>query len=241
MTILLCNDDGIFSPGLKALEDVFSGIHDVWVMAPDRERSGVGMGVTFFDAIRVTSVADRKFAVSGTPADCAIVGLRGGWIPRPDVVVSGINAGANLGTDVLYSGTVAAARQAALMGIPAIGISLDRYGFDSDFTPAARLLAMHLEWLVREWREGFFWNINVPVDLRSQELYPATLCRRLYFDRIESFVAPGGERYCFILGEIHTDPASGEQSDGLLVSSGKASLTRVACEPGVWAFPMDST
>lgn len=234
MRVLLSNDDGIFSPGLHALEKVLAEAHDVWVVAPDRERSGVSQCITFFEAIKVVQVADRKFAISGTPADCAIVALKGNFIPRPDVVVSGINAGANLGTDVLYSGTVAAARQAALMGVPAIGISLDRYGFDSDFQPSALLLARNLEELVRRWQPGFFWNINVPPALADESLHPATLCVRKYLDRIESFIAPNGERYCFVVGELVTDESSPPDSDGVLVRKGLPSLTRVRCQPSVF-------
>lgn len=234
MRILLANDDGIFSPGLHALERVFSEAHEVWVVAPDRERSGVSHCITFFEAIKVIQVADRKFTINGTPADCSIVAIKGGFIPRPDVVVSGINAGPNLGTDVLYSGTVAAARQAAMMGIPAIAISLDRYGFDSDFEPTAMLLAQNIDMLVQNWEPGFFWNINVPTVLSGTELRQSTLCVRNYKDRIESFMAPNGERYCFVVGQIETDLDSSPDSDGSVVKSGHPSITKVLCQPSVF-------
>jgi 5'-nucleotidase len=234
MKILLANDDGIFSPGLHALEKVLSEGHEVWVVAPDRERSGVSQCITFFEAIKVAQVADQKFAINGTPADCTIVALKGGFVPRPDVVISGINAGPNLGTDVIYSGTVAAARQASLMGIPGIAISLDRYGFDSDFLPAANLLEKHLQNLVQNWKPGFFWNINVPSVLLSDELQEASLCVRRYLDRIESFIAPNGERYCFVVGEIGTDEKSQHNSDVFFVQKGLAAITRVKSQPSVY-------
>ncbi len=234
MRILLANDDGIFSPGLHALEKVFSEAHEVWVVAPDRERSGVSQCITFFEAIKVVQVADRKFAINGTPADCSIVAIKGGFIPKPDVVVSGINAGPNLGTDVLYSGTVAAARQAALMGIPAIAISLDRYGFDSDFEPTAMLLAQNIEKLIRDWEPGFFWNINVPPVLLGTELKEASLCVRKYMDRIESFLAPNGERYCFVVGSIETALESSDDTDGSIVKGGHPSISRVLCQPSIF-------
>jgi len=232
--VLLTNDDGVFSPGLHALESALGQKHEVWVLAPDRERSGVGQSITFSDALRVRRLDDHRFAASGTPADCTILAMKGDFVPRPDVVVSGINAGPNLGTDVLYSGTAAGARQAVLMKVPGVAVSLNRFGFDSDFTPAAALLAEHLEQLVSSWEEDFFYNLNVPEELRHHGLFEGSLCRRVYHDRIDSFTSPTGERFCFVVGKIATEPAPEPESDGGLMLQGKASMTKVMAQPSVW-------
>lgn len=123
MKILLTNDDGIKSLGLRALQDVLGGEHEVWTVAPDRERSGSSHCISIKNPVRFHQVEERQFACGGTPADCVLFSCLGALPERPDLVISGINLGPNIGTDIIYSGTAAAARQAALMDIPAVAIS----------------------------------------------------------------------------------------------------------------------
>lgn len=134
LRILLTNDDGIHAPGLKTLESIaqiFSD--DVWVVAPETDQSGASHSLTLNDPLRLREVKERHFAVKGTPTDCVIMALR--YIlngkPKPDLVLSGVNRGQNIADDVTYSGTVAGAMEAAVLGYRAIALS-QAYGFDSD-------------------------------------------------------------------------------------------------------------
>ena len=127
MRVLLTNDDGIQAPGLWALYHTFSARHQVTVVAPDRERSAVGHAITLHQPIRFEKIRVNDcltgFAVSGTPADCVKLGLAELLTAPPELVVSGINPGANVGINVNYSGTVAAAKEASMAGIPAMAVS----------------------------------------------------------------------------------------------------------------------
>ncbi len=165
MRVLLTNDDGIFAPGLCALYWAFCEKHEVYIVAPDSERSAVGHAITLSDPLRVKKVRyGRKFwgwAVSGTPADCvklAVLEL----LPKPiDMVVSGINQGANVGINILYSGTVSAATEGAIYGKLAIAISLDSY-VSQDFCYAAHFAERISNWLMQHDLQGIALNINVP-------------------------------------------------------------------------------
>lgn len=121
--ILLTNDDGIEADGLKTLESALKGLAHIVVVAPDQERSAVSHGLTLRTPIHLTEVAADHYVVNGTPADCVIAALRHLFVQFPDMVISGINHGANLGDDLMYSGTVAAAREASHHGIPAVALS----------------------------------------------------------------------------------------------------------------------
>src|SRR5687767_6159155 len=128
--ILISNDDGIHAEGLHALETALAEVGRTYVVAPETEQSATSHAITLSRPLRLRQLAARRFAVDGTPVDCVYVALhRPGLLPdRPAIVVSGINHGPNLGSDVFYSGTVAAAREGALRGIPAVAVSLGRNG-----------------------------------------------------------------------------------------------------------------
>jgi 5'-nucleotidase len=132
--ILITNDDGILAPGLEALANALSRVGRLTVVAPDRERSAASHGITVLGPVVYHQIADRRFAVQGTPADCVITALMQIMRERPSLVVSGVNRGLNVGHDIFYSGTVAAATEAVLHGIPAIAISTN-----SDFKAAAEV------------------------------------------------------------------------------------------------------
>jgi 5'-nucleotidase len=165
--ILVTNDDGIHAPGLEVLESIARELSDdVWVIAPSDECSGASHSVSLMTPIRMRQLDDRRFQVSGTPTDCVLMAL---WelMPdeRPNVVLSGINAGANLAEDVTYSGTCAAAMEGTLAGIRSIALSqLSPNRSDVDFATAAR----HGPALVRQllalddWNRGSFFNVNFP-------------------------------------------------------------------------------
>ena len=167
MKLLLSNDDGVFASGIRALANELNQHHEIFVSAPDRERSAVSRAMTLNEPLRAQKTRIEglpevpAFAVSGTPVDCVRLAL-GNLFSAPDVVVSGINLGANLGTDVLYSGTVAAAHEAALLGYPAIAISsLSHKG--EHLETAARIACFAVDYL-REHPLSFgsVLNVNVP-------------------------------------------------------------------------------
>lgn len=177
MTFLLTNDDGIGAPGLAALREVACRKGEVMVVAPHAEQSGVSHRVTYRDPITVRQVADNEHAIEGTPADCTRIGLlhlarKSTWL------LSGINEGGNLGSDVLMSGTVAAAREAALMGFPAIAFSQYRHGsvpvrWDRARAWAANVLEMLLE---RPVESRTFWNVNFPDPETATEQPEVVFC-----------------------------------------------------------------
>ena len=167
MRLLVSNDDGVFSGGIRALASELSRHHEIFVSAPDRERSAVSRAMTLNEPLRahksrMEGLPDvPAYAVSGTPVDCIRLAL-GNLFPAPDVVVSGINHGPNLGTDVLYSGTVAAAHEAALLGYQAIAISCLSY-LGEHIETAARIAAFAVEYVaMHPLSFGTVLNINVP-------------------------------------------------------------------------------
>lgn len=166
MRILLTNDDGIRSPGLRALVEAFAIRHQVTVVAPDRERSAVGHGITLHQPIRSQKTrvngSQSGFAVNGTPADCVKLGLAELLDSLPEVVVSGINPGANVGVNLNYSGTVAAAKEAAIAGIPAMAVSITAPG-DKHLNAAARFIeSLAMQVMGKGLPEGTFLNVNFP-------------------------------------------------------------------------------
>ncbi len=162
--ILATNDDGIQAPGLKALEKALIQLGEVTVVAPDREMSATSQSISLHTPLRIHALDDRHYAVSGTPADAVIIALHHLMPERPDLVISGINPGGNLGENVVYSGTVAAAMEATLHGVPAIAISLasrKRKDFSAAAAFAAQLVAKVLE---EGLPRGIMLNVNVPRD-----------------------------------------------------------------------------
>jgi 5'-nucleotidase len=163
MRLLLTNDDGVHAPGLRALEEAAAALGELFVVAPSDAFSGCAHRVTTDGPVRVRQLGPNRFAVDGTPADCVRLALHG-LVPAPGRVLSGVNAGGNLGADVYHSGTVAAVREAALHGVA--GVALSQYrkrSLDFDWARAAvwsaRVLA---DLLARPAAPGVFWNVNLP-------------------------------------------------------------------------------
>jgi 5'-nucleotidase len=163
MRFLLTNDDGIDAPGLQALCDAAAALGELIVAAPVAAQSGCGHRVTTDAPFAVEEMATGRFAVAATPADCVRVGLHA-LAPQTDWVLSGVNAGGNLGADVYHSGTVAAVRESVLHGIPGVALShYFRRGTTPDWQRAARWVRSILrEVLQQPWTPGTFWNINLP-------------------------------------------------------------------------------
>lgn len=232
MKILFSNDDGYGAPGLEALLDVFSE-YECEVVAPDRERSGTSQSLTLVHPIRVVKKGENRYSCSGFPADCVMYSLLGISERWPDWVISGINAGPNLGTDLIYSGTAAAARQAALWGVPAVAVSLcgAHKGTAADYGTAARWLRAHFEEITGLCQPETFININIPCGIAVDDPYVrAVPSRRFYSDKVEKVVAADKSEYYFLMGgppKPPTDPLS----DSFLVSEGKIALSVIKIHP----------
>ena len=201
MKILITNDDGVHAPGLAALRKCIAEVAQVVVVAPDREQSAVSHALTLHHPLRAARLADDVYSVEGTPTDCVNLGIHSLLSFRPDLVISGINSGANLGDDVTYSGTVAAALEATLMGIPAIAVSLACKGAGENYQAAA-LFAARLARMVVD--KGLppdtFLNVNVP-DLPEERLLPPLITcqgKRSYEGTIVDKVDPRGRSYYWI-------------------------------------------
>jgi 5'-nucleotidase len=202
--ILITNDDGIHSPGLRVLVRAIQPLGRVVVVAPDRERSAVSHALTLHSPLRAVEQAPDWWAVDGTPTDCVNLGIHGLLKASPDLVVSGINLGANLGDDLTYSGTVAAAMEATLMGVPALAVSLAAERFlEDDFAWAgnwaARLcLLVHKHGLPAD----TFLNVNIPAG-RPQGLRVTRQGKRRYADAVVRNLDPRGRTYYWIgAGEL---------------------------------------
>lgn len=227
MKILVTNDDGVHAPGLAALAEAMWEAGEVAVVAPDRERSAVGHALTLHHPLRAMEVRPGVFAVDGTPTDCVNLGIHKLLPFRPDIVVSGINRGANLGDDVTYSGTVSAAMEATLMGIPAFAVSLATNG-EGDNYAAAALWAAKLARLIyqRGLPSDTFFNVNVP-DLPPDELLPPLITsqgKRRYEGVIVDKIDPRGRRYYWI-GSVEQAFLDTEGTDYYAVRRGHVSIT----------------
>lgn len=202
---LLVNDDGVHAPGMKALAEAVAPIADFVIVAPHVERSGSGQGLSLASPLRAERLAPNIFAVEGTPTDCVLFALHKALNRRPDMVLSGINRGINIGQDTLYSGTVAAAMEACIHGIPAMALSLKGRGH---FDYPAYHDAIKVVRVILEQRERFapaaraVVNINIPDVPLSQikGFKVATLGRRIYDSSIIESVDPRGRPYFWIGG-----------------------------------------
>jgi 5'-nucleotidase len=227
--LLLTNDDGIHATGLRVLAAQLADLGEVIVVAPDRERSAASHALTLNGPLRVDELSPGWFAVDGTPADCVYVSVRKICPRRPALVVSGINHGNNLGSDVFYSGTVAGAVEGALRDVPAMAISLEwsrgmRHRPDL-FEPAARFAhALGRAMLSEKLPKGAMLNVNVPQAEPPRGYRFTFLGKRLYRDQVDERRDPRGRRYYWIGGP----PLEGgdiEGSDGHAVRHGLVSVT----------------
>ncbi|MCL6477779.1 MAG: 5'/3'-nucleotidase SurE [Peptococcaceae bacterium] len=209
MRVLISNDDGIFANGIKALRERLEQedeIEKIFVAAPDRERSAIGHGITMHRPLRAKEVKypspkSAGWLVDGTPADCVKLALEELLEAPPDLVVSGINRGSNLGTDVLYSGTVSAAVEAVLNGFPAVAVSLTDY-VEEDYTIAADFTARLVHLVHREGLPpGTLLNVNVPPG-KPAGVKIVRLGNMKYVNIFDRRTDPRGRVYYWMAGEI---------------------------------------
>ncbi|RPI72138.1 MAG: 5'/3'-nucleotidase SurE [Desulfobacteraceae bacterium] len=233
MRLLLTNDDGIHAPGLRALVMELKPDFEIHVVAPDAEMSAVGHGVSLAYPLRVQAVQKQGtlfgHSISGTPADCVKIAVQELMKEPPDLILSGINPGANVGVNVLYSGTVSAATEGAFLGIPSIALSLNAR-HNPDFTFAARFSRKIINYIkAQDLRTGTALNVNVPAlppeQIRGVVITKQSLGR--FRDRYERRVDPRGHAYYWLAGEQpHEDRAL--DSDVRALNEHKISITPIS-------------
>ncbi len=203
MLILLSNDDGIHSEGLLALRETLSKTDDVWVVAPEAERTCVAHAITLHKPLRIKDLGGRLFSTNGTPADSVLLALRVVLPKTPDLVISGINKGPNMGQDVSYSGTVAAAKEGAFVGIASLAVSLNARK-DFRFHDAARSVKDIVEKIrVHTLPPSTFLNVNIP-NVPYEKVKGITVTRlgkRIYNGNIIERIDPRGGKYYWIAGD----------------------------------------
>ncbi|HEY3934725.1 MAG TPA: 5'/3'-nucleotidase SurE [Gemmatimonadales bacterium] len=227
MRILVANDDGILSPGLQVLADACRQVGEVTVVAPDREQSGQSHALTLTRPLRPVAVGERSWQVDGTPTDCVLLALEALMPGRPDFVFSGINHGPNLGEDVLYSGTVSAAMEAVVLGIP--GIALSFAGRPGDLLPGYRPLVERL--VARICKLGSYprntlININLP-PIPATEVRGVKVVRlgsRIFADSVARQKDPWGREVLWVGGGkiIWTEETDTDQA---AIAAGYVSVT----------------
>jgi 5'-nucleotidase len=234
--ILITNDDGIDSDALPPLSEALGALGDVDVIVPERNWSGASHSITLFRPLRVRATKLRNghaaFMTDGSPTDCVRLAVLGFLKHRPDIVVSGINRGANMGDDITYSGTVAAAMEGLLSNIPSIAISIGAFGGDIDYGPSASfatLLARNI--LERGLAPDTLLNVNVPPLPRDQiaGVEVTRLGKRTYRDQLVERLDPYGNPYYWVGGPAVTGEAE-DGTDVAAMGAGKISVTPITLD-----------
>ncbi len=240
--LLITNDDGVLAPGLLALAEALQSVGSVSVVAPDHNWSAAGHSKTMHKPLRadptILTNGIPAFVTTGAPSDAIALGVMG-LVPLPvDMVIAGINRGANLGHDVTYSGTVTAAMEGAISGIPAIAVSLDSSSSAADYSPAATFVARLVE---RAWLEGLppsvLLNVNVPA-LPGEQIKGVQVTRmgqRIYRDQLVRREDPLGRPYYWIGGEVPTGVVE-RGTDFGAVSQGYISITPLQLDFTAFTF-----
>src|SRR6266478_9856863 len=243
--ILLTNDDGYQAEGLRALE----GFATVSIVAPSREQSGTAQSLTLRQPIVCNKIAEREWAIDGTPADCVIVALHKLLAEKPDLVISGINHGANLGENAYYSGTVGAAREAALHHIPALAMSLCSKGAKVRFETAARVARSAAELILKEGLpDQVLLNVNVPEPWKGGVKFTRQ-SRKITRNQLSEGKDPRGRTYYWLF-EQKIDKDVEPDTDYAAIFAGDVSVTPLHLDPtdaaslnhlSHWATPIEQS
>ena len=232
--ILVTNDDGITAPGIRSLVEVMKDLGEVVVVAPDSPQSGMGHAITinstiFVEKLRLKDSDNLEYSCSGTPADCVKLAVKQVLKKRPDIVVSGINHGSNSSINVIYSGTMSAALEAGIEGIPAIGFSLLDYDYGADFTAAKDIAKTIVEnALKNKMPGGMVLNVNIPKG-KKKDIKGIKVCRQARANWEEEFdkrTNPQGRVYYWLTGKfVNLD--GGEDTDEWALENGYVSIVPV--------------
>lgn len=237
--ILICNDDGIFSPGIRALAEVASEFGSIRIVAPDRQQSAVGHAITVVDPLRVTpfEINDHMSgqAVNGTPADC--VKLAHGKLleRRPDLILSGINHGSNAGINIIYSGTVSAATEGTILGYPSVAVSCTEYSESADLSGCQEAMRRVIRYIIEKGLpKGVTLNVNAPGG-PLQGLKWTRQANSRYVEEYEGRVDPHNKPYFWITGRLEV-LEEGEHLDLNVLKKGLASVTPIQYD--LTAYPV---
>ena len=233
--ILVTNDDGITAPGIRALIEVMKQLGDVVVVAPDSPQSGMGHAITisntlFCDPVRLKeNLKHKEFSCSGTPADCVKIATQEILHRKPDLCVSGINHGSNSSINVIYSGTMSAAVEAGIEGIPAIGFSLLDYSLTADFEPTKKFVKKITKAVLKNGLpKGVVLNVNLP-KLSEAEIKGIKVCRQAtarWEEEFDKRTNPQGRDYYWLTGKFVNED-EGQDSDEYALSQGYVSVVPV--------------
>jgi 5'-nucleotidase len=232
--ILVTNDDGISAPGIRMLISIMKELGDVIVVAPDKPQSATGHAITinntlYINKINIDNDVQEEYSCSGTPVDCVKLAVHEILHKKPDICVSGINHGSNSSINVIYSGTMSAAVEAGIEGIPAIGFSLLDYSWDADFESASSYIKkITLEAIKNGLPKGVVLNVNIP-KLKEDEIKGMKVCRQANAQWIETFDKrknPQGRDYYWLTGEF-VNQDKGEDTDEAALEKGFISIVPV--------------
>jgi 5'-nucleotidase len=207
--ILVTNDDGITAPGIVALVEVMKTLGDVVVVAPDKPQSGMGHAITINSTLRINKVkiydVKNEYACSGTPVDCVKIAVNKILHRKPDLCVSGINHGTNMSINVIYSGTMSAAVEGAIEGIPSIGFSLMDNSIDADFSAAKKMVKQIAKQVLKNGLpKGVCLNVNIP-KIKFDELKGIKVCRQAnanWIEELDERTDPSGKTYFWLTGKF---------------------------------------
>lgn len=232
--ILITNDDGITAPGIRNLIEVMKEIGDIIVVAPDKPQSATGHSITinntlYLNEISIKNADFKEISCSGTPVDCVKLAVTEILKRKPDLCVSGINHGSNSSINVIYSGTMSAALEAGIEGIPAIGFSLLDYDWNADFSPCKKFIKkIALEVLEKGLPEGVVLNVNIP-KLPEKEIKGMKICRQakaVWQEKFDKRQTPQGRDYYWLTGEF-VNHDKGDDTDEWALNNGYVSIVPV--------------
>lgn len=225
-TILITNDDGIHSPGILALQQALAEIGETIVIAPERDNSAVAHSLTMNRPLKINKLKENFYMVDGTPTDCVALGLKKILQAPPDLLVSGINAGTNLGDDISYSGTVSAAIEGTMYGIPSMALSVGGE-LPYDFRAAMQIAVCMAERILHNsLPENTLLNINIPSGSAYKKIKVTRQGRRLWENSIHETLDPRGKKYYWIGGGTSA-PDPGEDTDVYTFARGDVSITPI--------------
>ncbi len=227
--ILVTNDDGITAPGMRALIAVAEELGDVIVVAPDSPQSGKGHAITVNNTLYINKISETEYSCSGTPVDCVKIAVHEIFKKKPDLCVSGINHGSNSSINVIYSGTMSAAVEAGIEGIPAIGFSLADFSWHANFEPTKTCVRQIIETVLQnKLPEGVVLNVNFP-KTENGKFNGIKICRQAnarWIERFDKRQTPYGRDYYWLTGEfINYD--KGEDTDEWALNNGYVSVVPV--------------
>ncbi len=229
--ILVTNDDGITAPGIVALIEVMKTLGDVVIVAPDKAQSGMGHAITINSTLRIQKVkiygVKEEYSCSGTPVDCVKFAVNKIMHRKPDLCVSGINHGTNISINVIYSGTMSAAVEGAIEGIPSIGFSLSDYTIDADFTASKKIVKTIAEKVLKNGLpEGVCLNVNIP-KLKSDLIKGVKICRQakaIWIEEFDERYDPSGQPYYWLTGKFENFDTNETDTDIWALENGYVSV-----------------